>query len=342
MSTPSLLLSCAGAAASLAGVWTLAGLSERSPLRVSPRALVATGVGVAAEAAAFFAAPPELRGALSLPLLFATAGVLALGAGSAKIEAALALKDGARVVRRASGIVAGSFFAMAAVGAASLDLGQSSLLHARLGWALMFALVGSSLVVFAQRTRYAGAGLLQLGHRAWLLGMIVVALLVGAGLTRSSSVLAEVASPAAPAVGTAPHVAAASLTKGPAQPAAPSASHAVNSPAIAAVPAAPEEVVIDTVNVRGLMEADAQGGVTRRLDRLSACLAEPNGRQSGVLHVKVSIDSIGSVADSRATGGDLASTPLGACLASAFYKMGFAAPKSGSATLEVTLHVGPS
>lgn len=344
MSTPSLLLSCAGAAASLAGVWTLAGLSERSALRVSPRAFVATGVGMVAEAAAYFTAPPALRAELALPLLFATAGVLALGAGTAKIEAALAVKDGSRAVRRASGIVAGSFFAMAAVGAASLDLGQSSLLHARLGWALMFSLVASSLVVFVQRTRYAGAGLMELGHRAWLLGLIVVALLVGAGLTRASSVRAEVIQPppaplpALPAAPAAPPSAFEPVAPDP--PAAPAASLPAVSPGIAAAPAAPARVVIETMNVHGLMDADAQGGVARRMERLGACLTEQNQQQRGTLTVKVSIDAIGSVADSRALSGDLATTPLGACLASAFYKMGFAAPKSGSAGFEVTLRVG--
>ncbi|RYZ07296.1 MAG: hypothetical protein EOO73_13110, partial [Myxococcales bacterium] len=199
MSTPSLLLSCAGAAASLAGVWTLAGLSERSALRATPRVLAAVGLGLVAEGVAFAAAPSAVRAELSLPLLFSAAGVVALGVGSAKIEAALEQPDGPCVVRRSAGIVAGTFFALAAVGAASLDLGQTSLLHARLAWALMFPLVVASLVVFVQRTRYAGAGLLELGHRAWLLGMIVVALLVGAGLTRSSAPRAEAQPPAVPA-----------------------------------------------------------------------------------------------------------------------------------------------
>lgn len=333
MSTPSLLLSCAGAAASLAGVWTLAGLSERAPLLLSPRVLAVTGVGVLGEVVAYFAAPSPLRSDLALPLLFATAGILAMGVGSAKIDAALTRKDGACVVRRASGIVAGGFFAMAAVGAASLDLGQSSLHHARLAWALMFSLVASVLVVFVQRTRYAGAGLLELGHRAWLLAMIVVALLVGAGLTRSSSARAE-----GPAVAGPPLPVASVVVMPP--PAAPAPAPSAPAVVASAAPVAPSQLSIEAVSARGMLEADARSGVARRMDRLTACLADPKNTQTGTLNVKASIDAAGSVADSRALGGDLASTPVGACLLRVFYNMGFASPSSGSAAFEITLRVG--
>lgn len=340
MSTPSLLLSCAGAAASLAGVWTLAGLSERSTLRPTPRALATAGVGVVAEVVACLAAPSALRSDLALPLLFATAGVLALGVGAAKVDAALFDKDGPRVIRRSSGIVAGSFFAMAAVGAASLDLGQSSLLHARLGWSLIFPVVASAVVVFVQRTRYAGAGLLQLGHRAWLLALIVVALLVGAGLTRGSSLRAEAvaAAPLASAA-VAPPPAPAAVEPAPSGVAEVTVASAIAS--VAPAPPAPsDKLVIDAVSVRGMLEADARGGVTRRMDKLNACLADPKNQQTGALIVKVGIDAAGSVADTRALGGDLASTPLAACLIPVFYKMGFAAPSSGGAGFEITLRVG--
>jgi hypothetical protein len=337
MSTPSLLLSCAGAAASLAGVWSLAGLSERSALRPSPRALVATGVGAAAEAAAYFSAPRALRVELALPLLFATAGVLAFGVGAAKIDAALELKDGAQVVRRASGVVAGSFFSMAAVGAASLDLGQGSLLHARLGWALMFSLVASALVVFLQRTRYAGAGLLKLGHRAWLLGFIVVALLVGAGLTRSTTVRGEAPAPSASPVAPArPAIAEPPVAEPEPSVVAPAVSPSV---ALAPAPSGPSQVAIDSVTARGMLEADVLGGVTRRIDRLSACLADGHDAPSGTLVVKVGIDTAGSVSDTRRIGGELASSPAAECLVTAFYKMGFAAPSSGSAGFDITLRV---
>jgi hypothetical protein len=343
MSTPSMLLLCAGAAASLAGVWTLAGLSESSRLQATPRVVGATALGLVAEAGLLLAAPSTLRGELLLPLLFATAGVVALGVGAAKIEAALLAKDGRRVVRRASGIVAGAFFAMAAVGAASLDLSHSSLAHARTGWALMFALVGSALVVFAQRTRYAGVGLLALGQRVWVLALIAIALLIGARLTQA----APVAPSPPPAVSTIPEIERAPLPSTPAvAPPAPSIAPSVAEPApsVSAAPAPaptkPGELAVDAVTVRGMLEADARGGVTRRMDRLSACLADPKNQQTGSLIVKVGIDATGSVADSRAIGGDLQSSPLAACLVPIFYKMGFAAPASGGAGFEITLRVG--
>lgn len=336
-----MLLSCAGAAASLAGVWTLAGLSESSSLRVSPRVMAAAAAGLLAEASAYLAAPAALRAELSLPLLFATAGVVSLAVGAAKIERALEQKDGPRVVRRSAGIVAGSFFAMAAVGAASLDLGQSSLAHARLGWALMFALVASTLAIFLQRTRYAGAGLLALGHRAWLLAMIIVALLVGAGLTRASS--PRVATPTPVAALPPPVVAAAEPSPAVVVPAVVVPAAASAPPVIASSapsPAAPSAIVIDAVTAHGLLEADARGGVTRRLDRLTACLADPKNQGTGTLVVKVRIDPSGSVTTSRPVDGDLASTPLGACLVAVFYKMGFAAPPGSGAGFEITLRVG--
>src|SRR6185369_8280468 len=177
MSTPSMLLLCAGAASSLAGVWSLAGLSEASPQRFAPRVLAAAGLGFLAQGALYGSRSPQLRAELSLPLLFGVASVLALAVGAAKIEAALADKDGPRVVRRAAGVVAGTVFGMAAVGAASLELGRPTA-----GWALMFGLVAATFVVFAQRARYAGMGLLALGRRSFGLVLLAGALLVGAGL----------------------------------------------------------------------------------------------------------------------------------------------------------------
>jgi hypothetical protein len=126
------------------------------------------------------------------------------------------------------------------------------------------------------------------------------------------------------------------------------------APAIAATAAAPApsgsakalaptklgDIAVDSVTVRGMLEADARGGVSRRTDRLSACLADPKNQQTGSLIIKVGIDASGSVADSRAVGGDLVGTPLAACLLPVFYKMGFAAPASGGAGFEITLRVG--
>jgi hypothetical protein len=86
-----------------------------------------------------------------------------------------------------------------------------------------------------------------------------------------------------------------------------------------------------------MVEADARGGVERRMTKLQACLADPNNRQSGALSLKIGIDAAGSVSYSKATGGDLVGTPLAACLLPVFYKMGFAAPASNSAYFEITL-----
>lgn len=331
-----MLLLCAGAAASLAGVWALAGLSESSALRTTPRVVAATAVGVLGAAGAYGFAPAGLQGELLLPLLFGTAGVLSLAVGAAKMEAALVEKDGQRVVRRASGIVAGSFFAMAAVGAASFDLSASSLTAARLGWTLMFAPVVSALVVFAQRTRYAGLGLLALGQRAWVLAAVAAALLAGAWLMRPP--------PPQPATLTATSVALASppppappvQSAGGELPGAPSASA---SAGLAPSGTGPVELRIEGLSVRGMLEEDARGGIARRMKSLEACLAEPQNQQPGTLSVKAGIDATGSVAFSRPSGGDLSGAPIAACVVPVFYKMGFAAPASNNASLELKLRV---
>jgi hypothetical protein len=350
MSTPSTLLLCAGAAAGLAAVWTLAGLSERSALRSTPRVMAAAAVGLLGEVVVYGRAAPQWRTELALPLLFGIASVLALTVGAAKVEAALADRDGPRVVRRAAGIVFGSFCAMAAVGVVSLDLASASVSHARLGWALMFALVASTLVVFIRRARYAGLGLLALGPRGLLLGVLVAALLVGARLKAASAPSAEaVRAPFVepPATATA-KMAPPPVAEAPALPAplasavgmpSPSASAVSASAAPSAAPAAltPGTLLVDSVTARGLLEADVRGGVARRMDKLQACLTDPNNLQTGTLSLKVGIDASGSVTYSRALGGELAGTPLGSCLLPVFYKMGFAAPPSSSAYFEITL-----
>ncbi len=356
MSTPSTLLLCAGAAASLAGVWTLAGLSESSPLRGTPRVMAATALGLLGEAIVYGRVPAAARGELSLPLLFSIAAVLALAVGAAKIEAALFERDGQRVVRRSAGIVSGAFFGMAAVGSASLDLCSSSLSQARFGWALMFALVAAVLAVFTGRARYAGVGVLTLGQRALGLGLVGVALLAGARLTRAA---APVSAPSAllavsPSASDAAVASAAPVEVVAASSAAPSVSAsaalaASEAPAASAAPsvAAPAEagqpgtLQIEAVTARGMLEADVRGGVTRRMERLQACLADPKNQQSGALSLKIGIDPSGSVAYSKATGGDLAGTPLGTCLLAVFYKMGFAAPASTGASFEISLRIPP-
>jgi hypothetical protein len=355
MSTPSTLLLCAGAAASLAGVWALAGLSESSPMKSTPRVVAATSLGLLGAAIVYGRSPAELRGELSLPLLFGCASVFALAVGAAKIEAALSEKDGPRVVRRAAGIVSGTFFGMAAIGAASLDLSSGSLAQARLGWALMFALVAATVVVFADRARYAGVGLLALGKRASVLVLVAVALLAGARFTAA-------ATPAAPRVATASAVPAATSSVADLAPAVPTsapASAEAPSPAAAAAPSdsagvapsaapvpsaaptggEPGSIQIDALTARGMLEADVRGGVARRMDRLQACLADPKNAQKGTLSLRIGVDPSGSVGYSRGTGGDLNGTPLGSCLLAVFYKMGFAATAASNANFEITLRV---
>jgi hypothetical protein len=369
MSTPSTLLLCAGAAASLAGVWTLAGLSERSPTRSTPRVLAAAAIGLLGEAIVYGRSAADLRAELALPLLFGLAGVLALAVGAGKLEAARADKDGPRVVRRSAGIVMGTFFGMGAVGAASLDLGSGSLAQARLGWALMFALVASTLVVFADRARYAGMGVLALGKRSLVLGLVGAGLPLGARLTAAAQLVrAESSVPERPTSATSAQtnvpvapappseVSAAVASAAPeagaavAASAAPQASGAVppseapvaSTTASATAPVAagePGSLQVDAVTARGMLEADVRGGVLRRMDKLQACLREPANQQKGTLSLKIGVEPSGSVTYSRATAGELSDTPLGKCLLAVFYKMGFAATSANSANFEITLRV---
>jgi hypothetical protein len=356
MSTPSTLLLCAGAAASLAGVWTLAGLSESSALRSTPRVAAATAIGLLGEAIVYGRSPEEVRGELLLPLLFSIACVLALAVGAAKLEAALFDKDGPRVVRRSAGIVSGTFFGMAAVGAASLDLSSGTLAQARVSWALMFALVAATIVVFAERARYAGVALLSLGKRSLVLGVVGIGLVVGARLTAAAVPTPSVVGSASPGLPALPGAGAiATQASAPAPEASASAEPAsaleaaVLGSAVPVASAAPSAAVpapigalgalqIDALTARGMLDADARGGVERRTDRLQACLADPKNNQKGTLSLKIGIDSAGSVSYSKATGGDLKDTPVGACLLAVFYKMGFAAPPS-TAGFEITLRV---
>lgn len=360
MSTPSTLLLCAGAAASLAGVWTLAGLSESSPLKSTPRVVAATSLGLLGAAIVYGRSPAELRGELSLPLLFGCASVFALAVGAAKIEAALSEKDGPRVVRRAAGIVAGTFFGMAAIGAASFDLSSGSLAQARLGWALMFALVAATVIVFADRARYAGVGLLALGKRALVLVLVAAALLAGARLTAAAAPSRLAIAPAVPASAPsaeAPAVTASVPVRAEAAP-APASSAAVLDSATAPASAAPTTpsaapsaaapaptggepgtIQIDALTARGMLEPDARGGVARRMDRLQACLADPKNAQKGTLSLRIGVDPSGSVGYSRGTGGDLNGTPLGTCLLAVFYKMGFAATAATGGSFDITLRV---
>ncbi len=358
-----MLLLCTGAAASLAGVWSLAGLSESSPLRGSPRVLGAVGAGLVGALVVYQRAPQALRAELLLPGLFAVASVLALAAGAAKLEAALADRDGPRAVRRASGLVIGTYWGMVAVGTASLELVLSSLSHARLGWSYMLPLVAAALVVFANRVRLAGAGAILLGRRGLTVVAVGIALLCSARAvvhpTSASAATeppqpapsAELSVTAEPVLAAAPSDSAAapsSAQPDSAAPPAPSAAPADSAvaPAPSAAPAdsavapalgTPGELVVEKLEAHGLFEADARGGVQRRFDKLQACLALPNNQQRGSLTLKIGIDANGSVTHSRALTGDLVGTPLAACLLPVFYKMGFAAPSADNAYFEITL-----
>ena len=334
----------AGMAASLAGVWALAGLSERSAMRSTPRVVAATAIGVLGLAALYGRAPAELRGSLSLPALFGAVAVLSVGAGAAKLDAALADRDGARAVRRAAGLLGGSFLGMASVAAVSFELLLSSLLQARFGWACMLPVVASSLIVFAQRGRLAGAAAISLGKRGLVLGLLGLALVVGLRflVTPANAAPRAPVAPAALVARSAAPAPEAPIPEAtvPAAAAAPemsAASAAPSAPASASAPAelggAAGQLQVEAVTARGMLDADARGGVER--------LAEPTNQQSGVLSLKIGIDSAGSVSHSKATGGDLVGTPLAACLLSVFYKMGFAAPASDRAHFEITLRAPP-
>jgi hypothetical protein len=356
MSTPSMVLLGAGMAASLAGVWALAGLSERSGMRSTPRVVAATAIGVLGLAALYGRAPAALRASLSLPALFGAVAVLALGAGAAKLDAALGARDGARAVRRAAGLLGGTFLGMASVAAVSFELLLSSLAQARFAWACMLPAVASALIVFAQRGRLAGAGAIFLGKRGLLLGLLGLVLVVGLRLlvtpasaaTRPASARAEL--PASPATEAAapeaavpaapPAVAIGAEASGGVGAIAPAGADAAAIPASGGGPGgAAGELQIEAVTARGMLEADAHGGVQRRIGKLQACLAEPSNQQSGTLSLKIGIDAAGSVSHSKAIGGDLVGTPLAACLLAVFYKMGFASPASSSASFEITLRV---
>jgi hypothetical protein len=316
----------------------------------TPRVLAAGGIGLLGVVAIHERAPADLRGELLLPALFGAASVLALAAGAAKLDAALADKDGSRAVRRAAGLIAGSFLGMAAVAAASLELLYSSLSHARLGWAYMLPTVAAALVVFVQRGQLASAGALALGRRGLVFGLAGLLLLA---LARASvSPKPAPVAPVKPREVLAPSSSETAPTEAPemqvpAPSAAASASGiasagpAPSTPALPSAVGAPGELQIENVTSRGLLEADARGGIERRKERLQACLVDPKQQQGGALTLKIGIDASGSVGYVKPIGGDLVGTPLAACLLPAFYKMGFAAPASDNAYFEITLRSPP-
>jgi hypothetical protein len=317
--------------------------------------LGAVGVGLVGALVVYQRAPQALRAELLLPGLFAVASVLALAAGAAKLEAALAERDGLRAVRRASGLVIGTYWGMVAVGTASLELVLSSLSHARLGWSYMLPLVAAALVVFANRVRLAGAGAILLGRRGLTLVAVGIALLCSARAVvhptaasaapepppPSSAATAEPVLAAAPSESVAaPSSAQPDSAVVPAPSVAPADSAAAPAPSVTAAapaPGTPGELVVEKLEAHGILEADARGGVQRRFEKLQACLAQPSNQQRGALSLKIGIDGNGSVTYSRALTGELLGTPLAGCLLPVFYKMGFAAPSADNAYFEITL-----
>jgi hypothetical protein len=316
-------------------VWALSGSSERSNMRGTSRVATAVAVGLLGLVAVHFRAPADVRGDLGLPALFGLTSVLALGAGSAKLEAALFERDGQRAVRRAAGLLVGTLLGMAAVAAVSFELVLTSVGHARLGWAYMWPIVASLLIVFASRARLAGAGALALGVRALVVVAVGLVLLLGARAGVSAKSVRAVPEPPMATQVRAPDGVVS------AEPVASVVPSAEPAPSTAAPSGQPGELQIESVVPHGLLEADARGGVTRRIDKLQACLTDQANQQSGALTLKVGIDASGSVNYCRTTGGDLVGTPLADCLLRAFYKMGFAAPASGAAFFEIALRSPP-
>jgi hypothetical protein len=373
MSTASIVLLAAGLAASLAGVWALSGLSERSSLRGSPRVLLSLALGLSGLAGLYRWAPVALRADLSLPIFFGTVSVLGVAVGGAKLDGALAEKNGPRALRRAAGLVLGSYLGMAAVAAVSLELVLRSLVLARFGWSFMLPTVAAALVTFAERGRLAGAAGKSLGARGLVLAGCGLLALAGGRWLVSPALHAEphqshtelaasgpapepplaaaiIAAPAAPepvASQPAPSIAAEPpspdlpLAASAAESAAAPAPAVTEQPGVALPEGASGQLQIDSITARGMLEADARGGITRRLDRLEACLAEPKQRQSGLVTFKLVVDTSGSVTFNRAIGGDLVDSPLAACLMPIFYKLGFATPAATGATVVVTLRSTP-
>lgn len=336
-----MVLLCAGAACSLAGVWALAGLSERSNMRSSGRVLGAAALGLLGLPMLYFMSPAASRAGLPLPLLFGAASMIALAVGAAKLDAALAEKDGPRALRRAAGLIAGSALSMAAIAAVSVELLGTLPVAARSAWACMVPLTAAVVVVFAQRTRLAGGGALALGPRAMVLGVAGLLLLgVARFSVRAQPIAPSLSKPAAPVV--VDSAAAQPAEPAPIELAPPPSAGAVAAPvpsvsAALVTPGAPGELQIETVVSKGLLEADARGGILRRFDRLQACLVEPKNQQSGALTLRIGLDAGGSVTYVRDAGGDLVGTPLAACLLPVFYQMGFATPAAGGGHFEITL-----
>jgi hypothetical protein len=124
----------------------------------------------------------------------------------------------------------------------------------------------------------------------------------------------------------------------------PAAPAAVSGVAPAQVSPAPSsaaragELRLEFADTRNIFEADARGGMERRIAKLEACAAERSNLH-GALTLRVGIDDTGSVKYAAPIGGNLAATPLADCLLGHVYRMGFASPRTPSASFTVTIHV---
>ncbi len=337
----------------------MAGMSESSGLRGTPRVLGVAVLALAGLAGAHFAAPSWLRAELLLPGLFGLVSVLSLVAGAAKLEDAVESKEGPRALRRAAGLLVGSLLGIAALGAASLELLVSSPSHARWGWAHALPLVAGVLLVFAQRTRLIGSAALALGRPALVLSSLGLLGLVGARVLVVPQGRAPVAeaslAPAAPVLAAKPElepVLAPAVEVKPAVSAGEPVSALPSASAAPLLPAPPSslgspgsaDLQIEALVTKGMLEADVRGGVMRRFALLEACVGAEASRPAGSLTLKVGIDEAGSVAYSRVVeaegAGELAGSSLAKCLLPVFYRMGFAAPRVGAASFSITLRVG--
>ncbi|MEO6600272.1 MAG: hypothetical protein ABIQ16_10395 [Polyangiaceae bacterium] len=355
MSLSSFVLFSTGALAGVLSLRSLAGWSEPSSLRSGARVIGSAVLGGAALVAVQLGAGAPLRLRL-LPLaLFSLLAVLSVAFGAARMDAAVAERQSARAVRRASGILSGAFLGMLAIGALTLALASTEANLGRPAWSHVLPLLASVLVAFAARTRLAGAGALALGQRGLWRGVLGLAALVVGRYALVPRPLAPAPREAAARVAPSEVALGAPALPSSVADAAPSADSAppsvVPAPetspptAPSAAPATaegPGEIVqIEALELHGMPGLDARGGVMRRIKKLEACVNSDSTKASGSITFKVGIDDQGGVTYLKNIGGDLEHTPVASCLSLAFYKMGFAPPLSGSATIKITLRVAP-
>jgi hypothetical protein len=241
---------------------------------------------------------------------------------------------------------------------------NAAILAARLAWLHVFAVTLPLIIVFMRRTELAGLGTLAATGNWPTLVLVCVAGIGWARYQLSASAedvfsaaqrtavraavtpkpeLVGVSLPAAAPVEPS-EVAPSAAIEDAGNPAVPDAKDARHKDSVtpqletASDGAPPSRIRIGGVKVEGMHEADAYGGVERRFNLLDECLKK-HGEDSGELTAKVTIDEKGSVTRVVPTEGNMQETKLGQCLMLSFYRMGFAAAKSGTATFVLSLHV---